>query len=464
MKPIIAYALFSALLIVATATGTPWQTEGELSFWVDAVPFKGVGEKTGLQIVYRGGADQLTFQRQGNEYRAWACFSVEVRGSDGVTASKEWSTPVGAREESQTRNPDMYVVESLVADLPAGPAAISTSVRDSLSGRESTVVGEVEIPSYADSVLSVSGILFASRVAKGGNGPFQKGGFDILPEPSRRFGPFQPVLYVYHETYNLSCSDSAAAPDSSLRGYFSVGYSVVSAGGETVKVLPADTLTVPGRHAARVAGLSVAGLVAGEYALRVSVADMATDARATEEMPFWVAERRAVGLPEATARGGGGPGLSEEDAELLEALVTYLGNGDERSLYKGLSASARGSFLREFSARRTTAQWPTPEAYVEEHRRRLQHVNARFGGFQRGWKSDPGRVYIVYGPPDEIERYAAQTDRKDHQIWRYYSMGGDEFIFVDDSGYGNYRLVHSTAKGELRSPDWQKEVFILPTW
>jgi GWxTD domain-containing protein len=456
--------MISVLTTPSAVAGQPWLTEGEIGFWVDAVPFKGIGEKTGLEVVYRGGADQLTFQDQGEEFRAWACFSIEVRSSDGDTASKQWATPVGALDESQTASADMYVVESLVADLPPGPATITTSVRDSLSGREGVVSGQVEIPSYADSSLAVSGIILASRVEKGGQGPFQKGGFAILPEPSRRFGPFQPVLYVYHETYNLTCADSAGGPASS-EPRFSVGYSVLNSEGTALKVLRPDTLVTPGPHAARVAGLSVAGLSQGEYLLRVSVEDLITGQRADEATTFWVVEQRPGGSPaRVAALSDEERTLSEEDAELLEALVTYLGTAEEKSLYKGLSEGAQASFLAEFAQRRLTSRWPTVQAYLDEQRERLQHVNAEFGGFRRGWKSDPGRVYIQYGPPDEIERYAAQTDRKDHQIWRYYSMGGVLFIFVDESGYGSYRLVHSTAKGELRSPDWRKEVFVLPTW
>jgi GWxTD domain-containing protein len=450
-------ALAGLLFVIAPLAGAqPWQTDGELAFWVDAIPFKGIGDATGLQIVYRGGADQLTFRRDGDEYRAWVLFSLEMAGPEGLGASKRWATPVGARDEAETTNPGMYIVESLVADLPPGMVTVRTSVRDSLSGASGVAEGQVELPSYADSSLSVSGVIFASRVRKGGQGPFQKGGYDILPEPSRRFGPFQPILYVYHETYNVSCSDTGGA--------FAVQYTVSKPEGRVMKVLPTDTLGAPGTHAARVAGLSVAGLTPGPYVLRVGAEDLTTSEHAYEEMPFWVVESRATDAAEAARISDEAPVLSEEDAELLEALVHYLGTADEKTLYEGLSPGARTTFLTEFSRPRLTPALPTPDAYLDEQRRRFRHVNADYGGFRKGWKSDPGRVYIVYGPPDEVERYAAQTDRKDHQIWRYYSMGGTIFVFVDESGYGNYRLIHSTAKGELRNPDWQKQVFILPTW
>jgi GWxTD domain-containing protein len=231
--------------------------------------------------------------------------------------------------------------------------------------------------------------------------------------------------------------------------------------GAPVKHLPPDTLQKPGSGAARVAGLSVAGLQPGAYVLGVEVEDLGNGERASRDAPFWVVDEQVAPLVETLPEG---PSLSEEDQELLEALVMYLGTKDEKSLYKGLSPNAQASFLLEFSRRRVSSRWPTPEAYLEEQRTRFRYVNADFGGFRRGWESDPGRVYMVYGPPDEVERYAAQTDRKDHQIWRYYTMGGIIFIFVDESGYGSYRLTHSTAKGELRNDDWQKEVFILPTW
>jgi hypothetical protein len=64
---------------------------------------------------------------------------------------------------------------------------------------------------------------------------------------------------------------------------------------------------------------------------------------------------------------------------------------------------------------------------------------------------------ILYAEPDEIERFPSSTSEKPYEIWHYYSIeNGVEFIFVDRSAFGDYILVHSTKRGELRDDQWQR--------
>jgi hypothetical protein len=51
-----------------------------------------------------------------------------------------------------------------------------------------------------------------------------------------------------------------------------------------------------------------------------------------------------------------------------------------------------------------------------------------------------GMVYIIYGPPDDVERHPFNMDSKPYQIWLYYSKGL-RFVFVDVNMLGDYRLI-----------------------
>ena len=87
---------------------------------------------------------------------------------------------------------------------------------------------------------------------------------------------------------------------------------------------------------------------------------------------------------------------------------------------------------------------PTPETpqneLMNEYYSRVAYANAHFHGFQPGWETDMGMVYIIYGQPDEIERHPFEIDSKPYQIWFYYDKGW-RFIFVDVNMLGDYRLV-----------------------
>ena len=85
-------------------------------------------------------------------------------------------------------------------------------------------------------------------------------------------------------------------------------------------------------------------------------------------------------------------------------------------------------------------------------------ANERYRAIGRdGWRTDRGRIYIIYGEPDEIQRFPNSSDNKPYEIWNYNQIeGGVEFIFIDLSGFSEYTLVHSTKRGEIQDPSWQQ--------
>jgi hypothetical protein len=85
-------------------------------------------------------------------------------------------------------------------------------------------------------------------------------------------------------------------------------------------------------------------------------------------------------------------------------------------------------------------------------------ANARFREKHRdGWKSDRGRIFLTYGEPNDIERNASSSDMNSYEIWQYYAIqDGVVFVFGDVRGLGNYRLLHSTARGELYDSSWMR--------
>jgi hypothetical protein len=77
---------------------------------------------------------------------------------------------------------------------------------------------------------------------------------------------------------------------------------------------------------------------------------------------------------------------------------------------------------------------------MEEYYRRVAFANRSFTTFRDGWKTDRGMVYIILGPPDEIERRPFNRGNKPYVVWSYYRYNR-EFVFLDDTGYGEYRLL-----------------------
>jgi GWxTD domain-containing protein len=143
----------------------------------------------------------------------------------------------------------------------------------------------------------------------------------------------------------------------------------------------------------------------------------------------------------------------------LNEDVAYIISDDERRTFKSLSTDAeRESFIEQFWLVRDPTPGTVENEFRQEHYRRIAYANEHFAGDIPGWKTDRGRIYITYGPPDEIEDHSnggtyirpaaeggATTTVYPFQQWRYKfieSVGTNVIIeFVDSARNGEYRMT-----------------------
>ena len=95
----------------------------------------------------------------------------------------------------------------------------------------------------------------------------------------------------------------------------------------------------------------------------------------------------------------------------LDEDVIYIITDEERRVFKNLSTDEeREQFIEQFWLRRD----PTPDTveneFKEEHYRRIAYANERYASGIPGWRTDRGRIYITYGPPDEIDDHSSSGD------------------------------------------------------
>jgi GWxTD domain-containing protein len=143
----------------------------------------------------------------------------------------------------------------------------------------------------------------------------------------------------------------------------------------------------------------------------------------------------------------------------LNEDVAYIITDEERSAFKRLQTDEeREQFIEQFWLRRD----PTPDTveneFKEEHYRRIAYANEHYASGIPGWKTDRGRIYITYGPPDENESHPSggtyerppeegggETSTFPFEQWRYrYIEGiGTNIIieFVDPTMSGEYHMT-----------------------
>jgi GWxTD domain-containing protein len=94
--------------------------------------------------------------------------------------------------------------------------------------------------------------------------------------------------------------------------------------------------------------------------------------------------------------------------------------------------------------------------------RGVRYANDRYSTMRvDGWETDRGRVIIRYGVPSQIEPRLFNRDLAPHEIWEYNNIPGEGqaiFVFADLDGFGEFRLIHSSVTGEIKSMNWQSEI------
>jgi|HubBroStandDraft_6_1064221.scaffolds.fasta_scaffold00129_2 GWxTD domain-containing protein len=143
----------------------------------------------------------------------------------------------------------------------------------------------------------------------------------------------------------------------------------------------------------------------------------------------------------------------------LNEDVVYIISSEERSAFLHLSTNEeRESFIETFWQRRNPDQDSPENTFKEEHYRRIAYANEHYASGIPGWKTDRGRIYIMWGPADEVtshpsggsydrpaEEGGGETTTYPFEDWRYRYLEGIgeniEIEFVDPTGSGEYHLT-----------------------
>jgi len=164
------------------------------------------------------------------------------------------------------------------------------------------------------------------------------------------------------------------------------------------------------------------------------------------------------------ADSGGSPDrfstLSEAQLDSLYGPLVYLMQPAERGIYPELPTSGKRDFLRHFWAQRNPTPGKPKNTAEETFNARIADVNRKYreGGASEvpGWRTDRGRIYIVYGPPDEVLDRSQAGSTRPYQVWKYTKKKSRRFVFLDMTSVGHYELIWTDERREPSRPNWQE--------
>jgi GWxTD domain-containing protein len=412
---------------------------------------------------------EMTFAYSDTGYVATAYIWIEVTEEDGAAVDTLHKRIVtGVKSPEQIGKQNIRIADQIQTALKPGTYIAQLIIEDAesqidgspMTGKVGVRKLRIRIPEFDGGKMALSGIELAYRIQllptdmqPSEYRPIDKSSRRIVPNPSRIFVNSDSVMYFYAEVYNLAFGIG-------MNREFSLGCKILDTHGGIVSDFGQRRQFKPGSSAIVSSALDIHDLPEGIYSINLEVTDAETNESATSSKPFQL-------LPRTTEIVPGIPvdSVTENDIEYLEKIVKYHLTREQKTILKELSLDGKRRFFEDFWRRND----PDPSSRLNEFKVELfrrfeyanQHYSVSIAKKDDGWETDRGRVYIVYGEPDEIERYPWTLDLKPFEKWNYFSLGSQGarfFIFEDETGYGDYRLAHSNAKGEPFDADWDERV------
>ena len=322
---------------------------------------------------------------------------------------------------------------------------------------------EIVVDLYPSEQLDLSDILLASSIKKSEldtNNVFWKSGYEIIPIPGSVFNEQTPLLYYYLESYNLN----KVLPESK---YKSKAY-ITAPDGKVTDIKPRMQQKNGLSSNVEIGLLHIAELPSGAYNFNYDIYDNQDSLLTSTTKRFFVYNPTIAAAPEqeyeiiesAIQASELAPMNSKElDAEF--ELTQYFTTREQKDFYKELKeADAKRRYIYEL----WKSKDPTPETiendYKLEYKRRVNYANENFRSYARkGWKTDRGRVFILYGPPTDVEKNPNNPTTYAHEIWHYDTIeGGVIFVFADFQEFGEYLQIHSTKLGEPINNNWKDSI------
>jgi GWxTD domain-containing protein len=232
---------------------------------------------------------------------------------------------------------------------------------------------------------------------------------------------------------------------------FTVEYFVKDRMGNTIHDFGSRVQPKPGTSAVLANALDIRPLDPGDYYLILEVEDPATGRTAVVNRRFSLVDPNPT--PAST--------VDEKDVQLMQNIAWFHLSEAEKIRIRDLSLEGKANMIRQFWRNQDDTPGTPDNAVYDEAVRRYAYANENFSTVptdDNGWRTDRGRVYITYGPPNEVDEHVMSGKSYPYYKWTYYDVaGGCVFVFVNDfvAGAVDYRLVHSTHPREKYDSKWQ---------
>ena len=358
-----------------------------------------------IQVPY----NQIQFVKSDKGFTA--SYTVTVSIFDGnrenLIVEKVWNEEVNEKDFEQTNSKNNYNLSLKSFYLSPGSYVIRSSVEDKESKKEFSTEKPF-IVKLLGGPVALSDIILISKISESGQSK------KILPNVSGNVATQKGGVPVFFEAYSNKPEDIRIqyiiSNDKHEVVFQSNGYQHLDSGKTQIFNTIKDS-----------------SISLGNYLLTVSLLNDSGDVIASTNKPFF---SRWIGVP-----------TTIKDLDLaIEQLVYIATQSDLDYIKDAKTKDEKIKRYMEFWKKKDPSPSTEENEVFNEYYRRINYANERFSHYVKGWKTDRGMVFILLGAPNNVDRHPFEYDSKPYEIWQYYQMNR-QFIFVDETGFGDYRLI-----------------------
>ena len=426
-----------ALLAVGLAASAAAQSAYTPEFGVELVTRRAetaAGPATRLDVYTSVPNTSLRFLARAGGFEASYGLTVQVYALDargqqqGLVVSRTFERDVATAGYDETQDPETEDRAVQTLDVPPGRYAVTVAVEDGASGRAlSREIGH-RVRDLSGPAVALSDPLLLSAYSPAGGTSTPIVGSTVSTEMDAfwvGYDLYAPAETALQVTYVVT-EQSRVRERPSFGALLGLAPRQAADMGTPVAVT--EALDVEAGRTPAAFRIETEGLQVGDYTLTVRLADAAGETVAEVDKPFAV---RWMGLDSQIA-----------DLDQAIAQLRYLARpADLRAIRNAPTPEEqRRRFLAFWTERDPTPGTPRNES-MEQYYFRVAYANDRYSRFHdSGWSTDRGEVFIRFGEPDYIEEHPFDYGTRPYQIWTYPSIGR-RFIFVDETGSGDFQLL-----------------------
>lgn len=405
---IIIILIFSAGVICSQTNYSKLYSSNRAKYFQDYLNFMDDDGQSRVDLFIQVPFKEIQFIKSSKGFQGGYSVTVSIYQDDKETLvfEKVWTEKILSPSYNNTISRESFNLSFRSINLVPGEYFIKTILADRESHQEYLSERMFKVKDYKVKP-AISDILFSAN--KKNNNDKSK----IIPNISRNISNSKDGLNFFFEVY----TDSSIVSD--------IEFHIADKNGK-IFYSKSRKQTFNETKTQIYYSINDTTLNFGTYLLSVILKNNNGNQIAMATKPFF---SRWVGLP-----------ASVEDIDEAIAQILYIASSsDIEYMEAGETETEKIKRFLQFWKSKDPSPGNEENQVFEEYFRRVSFANDNFSSYIKGWRTDRGMVFIILGPPNNIDRHPFEYDSKPYEVWQYYDLN-KSFVFIDRTGFGDYRL------------------------